>query len=377
MTNSGPPPMYNFAKNTSLTSTSLENYSSSVLQPASIPKLYPTLEPKLENSEPLQSQQKSPDKVLQEINKKEKSKKRVKKAKETPKEEPPKLEQKLDIKPLEQNITKRCLRCYQYYTEASLARDENKTPCRYHPGNYNRAYSSPLLSGAAITYWSCCKSSNRNEPGCRHTQHKEDPQMTKVQQNFSRNLEEQAKIGLLVDAPFTLGAEQNKDKEPEKEKENEKIKKPEKISNVIRHYVTEADTLIGLSFRYGVTAQSIRKLNRMPTDDVQAFSRLYIPKKGFDVSVIDIHSDDEDTVPPPMNDAERALFEKRMLQRLRGQTGMSLEEAKYYMSLYGFSFMEALREYNEDMEFERTHPFVPPTKIENSPKKKSKKSEKR
>jgi len=166
-------------------------------------------------------------------------------------------------------------------------------------------------------------------------------------------------------------------KKKKKKKKKKEIKKPEKISNVIRHYVTEADTLIGLSFRYGVSTQSIRKLNRMPTDEVQCFSRLYIPKKGFDVSVIDIHSDDEDTVPPPMNDAERALFEKRMLQRLRGQTGMSLEEAKYYMSLYGFSFMEALREYNEDMEFERTHPFVPPTKIENSPKKKSKKSEKR
>jgi len=152
-------------------------------------------------------------------------------------------------------------------------------------------------------------------------------------------------------------------KKKKKKKKKKEIKKPEKISNVIRHYVTEADTLIGLSFRYGVSTQSIRKLNRMPTDEVQGFSRLYIPKKGFDVSVIDINSDDEDVAPPQeMNDAERALFQKRMLQRIRGQTGMSLEEAKYYMSLYGFSYVEALREFNEDMEFERTHPYVPAKK---------------
>jgi len=101
----------------------------------------------------------------------------------------------------------------------------------------------------------------------------------------------------------------------------------------------------------------------MTTDDVQAYSRLYIPKKGFDVSVIDIHSDDEDVAPPPeLNASERALFQKRMLQRIRGQTGMSMEEAKYYMSLYGFSYVEALREYNEDMEFERTNPYVPAKK---------------
>jgi len=185
--------------------------------------------------------------------------------------------------------------------------------------------------------------------------------MTKVQQNFSRNAEEQAKIGLLIDAPFTLGTA-DKNEEPE-EKEKEKIIKPNKISNVIRHYVTEVDTLIGLSFRYGVSQQSIRKLNRMPTDDVQAFSRLYIPKKGFDVSTIEIPSDEEDVAPPlEMNPAERSLFEKRMLQRLRGQTGMSIEEAKYYLSLYGYSFLEALREFNEDMEFERMHPYVPAKK---------------
>jgi len=209
MTNySGPPPMYNVA--TSNVSRPFQNFSSSS---ASIPKIYPTLQPKLENSEPIQSQQKSPDKVIQESNKKENSKKPVK-----VNETAPKVEQKIER--LEQNITKRCLRCYQYYTEASIERDENKTPCRFHPGNYMRGYSSPLLSGAAITYWSCCKSSNKNEPGCRQSQHKEDPQMTKIQQNFSRNVEEQTKIGLLIDAPFTLGVE--KDKEEEKEKEKKK-----------------------------------------------------------------------------------------------------------------------------------------------------------
>jgi len=292
-------------------------------------KLYPSLEP-------LQPQLKFPDK-LQES------------------KEPAQPKSDLDRK-IEQNITKRCIRCHQYYTEAAIAKDENKTPCKFHPGIFARGYTSPLLSGAAIQYWSCCKATSRTEPGCRATQHKEDPQMSKVQQNFSN--ENQANIGKLIDAPFTLGAVEQKD--DTKEEEKEKLKKPEKVSNAICHYVTEADTLIGLSFRYGIPAKSIRQLNHMPTNDIQAFSRLYIPKKGIDITTIEIHSDDEDVAPPTdMSAAERALFEKRMLQRLRGQTGMSLEEAKYYLSLYGFSFVEALKEYDEDVEFEKTHVYVP------------------
>jgi len=179
--------------------------------------------------------------------------------------------------------------------------------------------------------------------------------MAKIQQNFSRNLDDKAQVGFLIDAPFTQGApEVTKDKETKKEKLPDT-----KINNVIRHYVTEADTLIGLSFRYGVSAKSIRQLNHMPTDDVQGFSRLYIPKKGFDVTMIDIQSDNEDTGPPQdMSDADRVLFQKRMLQRLRGQTGMSLEEARYYLNLYGHSYAEALKEYKEDMEFEKVAQFV-------------------
>jgi len=160
--------------------------------------------------------------------------------------------------------------------------------------------------------------------------------------------------GVLIDTPFTQGQEKSDGKEKDKKME------PIKQNNVIRHYVTEVDTLIGLSFRYGVSTKSIRQLNRMPSDDVQCFSRLYIPKKGYDVSVIDIQSDDEDLTPPQnQTDTEKVLFQKRMLFRLRGQTGMSIEEATYYLTLYGYSYTDALVEYKGDLEFEKTTPYVP------------------
>jgi len=59
--------------------------------------------------------------------------------------------------------------------------------------------------------------------------------MTKVQQNFARNSEEQAKIGLLIDAPFTLGTTEQKQKNrtrkrKRKKKKKKKSKNPKKLA---------------------------------------------------------------------------------------------------------------------------------------------------
>jgi len=143
------------------------------------------------------------------------------------------------------------------------------------------------------------------------------------------------------------------------QKKKSETEKPEKVKNLIRHYVTDADTLIGLSFRYGVSAQSIRQLNRMPTDDVQAFSKLYIPRKGCQVNCSDLESDseeEEEGLPQNLTDKEKLLFQKRMTMKLRAQTGISNEEATYYLSMYGWAFSTALKEYQDDLEWEKSNP---------------------
>jgi len=148
------------------------------------------------------------------------------------------------------------------------------------------------------------------------------------------------------------------DSDSEEEEEGLPQNLSEKVKNLIRHYVTDVDTLIGLSFRYGVSAQSIRQLNRMPTDDVQAFSKLYIPRKGCQVNLSELESDSEEEEGPPKNlsDKEKLLFQKRMTNKLRTQTGISNDEATYYLSMYGWAYSTALKEYQDDLEWEKSNP---------------------
>jgi len=273
--------------------------------------------------------------------------------KEKGEEEPEKTEVG-DLQETEEVITKRCKRCSQYYMEMELAKSENKTPCRYHPGTLKTGYSSALISGARLQYWTCCKSSNKNDLGCKTGKHIEDPQMTSIQIKHPQ-VPQTAKLGFLIDfAPSST--EKPKEIEP---------RKPEKTKNLVRHYVTDADTLIGLSFRYHVSSQSIRQLNRMITDDVQAYSKLYIPRNGAQVNLSEMESDsEEEEEGPPTNlsEAERALFEKRMLMKLRAQTGISNEEATYYLNMYGWAYSNALKEFQEDIEWEKNHKRVPSRK---------------
>jgi len=257
-------------------------------------------------------------------------------------------------------------------------KEESENPCRFHPGSYRRAYSSALLAGASIQYWSCCRATAKDQPGCvTEQQHKEDPKVTQIQLHIQRAMEqvppaevssppvspkvepEQQKVvpqvGVLIDAPYTSAT-------GNKLEESVVPKIEAKTNNVIRHYVTEEDTLVGLSLRYNVPAKTIQQLNHMPTNDVQGYSRLYIPKKGYDLSVIEIEDDDIMAPPQDLTDAEKVLFEKRMLARMKSTAGVSQEEAKYYLSLHGFSYAQAMAEYQEDLEFEKKTPFRPAKK---------------
>jgi hypothetical protein len=322
-------------------------FSSSVLSPSSPPSLlnntiYPNLYPILEQPQKNISLPKSvPEKT--KVEKKEKGQEGIEQVKT----------EVSDQQETEEIITKRCKRCYQYYMEMELAKSENKTPCRYHPGTLKTGYSSALISGARLQYWTCCKSSNKNDLGCKTGKHIEDPQMTSIQIKHSQTPQIPT-VGVLIDfAP------------PSTEKPKEEPLKPGKTKNLIRHYVTDADTLIGLSFRYHVSSQSIRQLNRMLTDDVQAYSKLYIPRNGAQVNLSEMESDseeEEEGPPTHLSEAERALFEKRMLMKLRAQTGISNEEATYYLNMYGWAYGNALKEFQDDIEWEKNHKRVPARK---------------
>jgi len=219
-----------------------------------------------------------------------------------------------DKKPSDDNLRK-CKRCGKYYknTDASLI-------CLYHPGTFRYSEIMPA-------FWTCCKH-GKSSPGCKQSKHIDDENLTVFMNEklstVDSHIEEKPK-----ETPDTVRSTQNLND-----------------IDMISHYVTDTDTLIGLSLRYGVTQESIRSINRMPTSDIQGYNVLIIPAR-------EQPKDDKDN---------RASYERHLISTLRHQVaGVSITQAKYYLTLHDWNISEAIQECKEDIEWGKNNPL--PTRL--------------
>jgi len=216
------------------------------------------------------------------------------------------------FQPVEQNLSsedrqllqKKCKRCGLFYNEK-----ENGT-CRYHPGRFDEFVS--VTQGSAIG-WSCCRYlettdqwSRETIPGVRIVPIINEKAVLKSCvgcKAAEKHLEDEYYSAMLSSFPFekqneinpTTNNEQNQTsienkKEEENQKENNQSSPKEKSNKInqspipdkkgndyIEHTIKEGETLQGLSLKYDVSMEEIKRLNRLPTNDIWHLKKLFIP----------------------------------------------------------------------------------------------------
>jgi len=250
--------------------------------------------------------------------------------------------------------TKKCKRCSKYYTD-------DKSTCFYHPGEY--VY--PTLGAGTMAGWTCCrkmkdgegntvslmkwkgtpmfqyvdqKALELNAPGCKSLpQHLEDKEFSAIICNFPLQEQDDNKTG-------QEQKEEEEEEEEEKEKKKKKKEEDKETENFYIHKVRSSDTLVGLSLRYRIPIDTLKKVNKINNfDDNNAiYTRKYlrIPKNKDNEFVQDAPEESED-------------FKKRKLVRqFASITGAQLDEARFYLEDYNFILKKAIAEWNEDKKWE-------------------------
>eukprot|EP01113_Clastostelium_recurvatum_P021544 TRINITY_DN2553_c0_g1_i4.p1 TRINITY_DN2553_c0_g1~~TRINITY_DN2553_c0_g1_i4.p1 ORF type:complete len:439 (-),score=90.71 TRINITY_DN2553_c0_g1_i4:43-1359(-) len=112
---------------------------------------------------------------------------------------------------------------------------------------------------------------------------------------------------------------------------------------LVRHKVAVTDTLSGLALKFNTTARLIKEVNKMPTNEVYAYTELWIPHDG--VAPIEDKS-------APMSEEQTR---RRAIKLFMTKTGVQdRDEAEYYMNENGWDFALAAAEYQGDVEWEKS-----------------------
>jgi len=122
-------------------------------------------------------------------------------------------------------------------------------------------------------------------------------------------------------------------------------------SEFITHVITDADTLVGLSLRYGVTQDDIRKINRLVGSAEHVLhgkTVLQIPKRNSQASDDNITGQDGML----MQDSMEMALKKRLAARFAKLTGCkSTTESNYYLEASNYDLDAAVAEYQVDVDW--------------------------
>jgi len=180
--------------------------------------------------------------------------------------------------------------------------------------------------------WTCCNAfleGDEKFKGCKQSNHhKEDENFTRCMQMF----------------PF------DPQSCPKKQVENiltTKVasptldKLPADLSghpNFFEHRVTSADTLQGLAIRYNTTTETIRRVNRMKTNDVFERKTVFIPKSN-DYQM-------------PIETTEQGPSRGQLLNQFVFETKCSTEEARFYLEDADWDTQQAIAAWKDDQNWQ-------------------------
>ena len=107
----------------------------------------------------------------------------------------------------------------------------------------------------------------------------------------------------------------------------------------ITHVVTRADSIDGISLRYGISKATLKQVNDLPSDNIHTVRTLRIPLPGSAT----VPSDDA---------ASKQASHAAILRRFKHAHGLGEEEARYYLSGADYDEAAAARELSSDLTFE-------------------------
>jgi len=113
------------------------------------------------------------------------------------------------------------------------------------------------------------------------------------------------------------------------------------------HYISSKDTLVGISLKYNVKVDDIKRANNLFTGSLNERETLII------LGVSKIPKDVEDPTDEMKEERERQRVTKRFQLATKC---VSPEEAKFYLEDCAFNVDEAIKRYKEDTEWASKHP---------------------
>lgn len=266
----------------------------------------------------------------------------------------------------------KCRKCSKFYKGDENAFDS----CRFHSGRFASAYKSTLGMGC-ITAWNCCRSLERNAPGCKIGRHLECTATSAALMKFTQAMEtserkrETEKFNLrqnqrtpssnsLIDLSSDIGKEPSSGAGinftpqsssgnslyPSLQAEDERFVKASE-QTFIKHNVSMTDTLSGLSIRYNVQVDEIKSANKLTKDeDIWTRFQILIPFRGQEVKDLDVKDKKQ----------WKKDMKARLIKRFRRNAGCGDNEAKYYLKGNNWDFEQSFKEFKDDLIWEKTNP---------------------
>lgn len=280
------------------------------------------------------------------------------------------------------NTLERCKNCGHYFHFA-----ENKNnACIFHPGTCAtpESVTSIMMPLGNLQRWTCCKG-DKSSPGCKTGPHVVDRKTSAILKKFESPKVKRAVVptsleGDLIDLDFEAKKDENKQQQqslyPKLDDEEvgearsgglkrtqmlglkEAVLSPSGVqessssqadSNVVRHLVAKTDTLSGLSVRYGVKVDDIKRANNIIGDSI------------FERKFVDIPN-------PTRIPSEEELSSRPIPKCGKDSTAISRfvllakctpVEAKFYLTDHDWNFKEAMAAYKQDLEWEKKNPPRP------------------
>ncbi|CAK93980.1 unnamed protein product (macronuclear) [Paramecium tetraurelia] len=106
----------------------------------------------------------------------------------------------------------------------------------------------------------------------------------------------------------------------------------------------KGETLQGLAIKYNITPESIRKFNNLTTNEIYHLKSIIIPNQ----SSYEYQSNEMD-----QNSIHKIFLLQYMMKSILDPTDSSEKVAKYYLEVADWDLNKAMKEYQEDREFDK------------------------
>lgn len=225
-------------------------------------------------------------------------------------------------------IPKTCARCSYLYRHA----DNIGTACGFHPGYFRDS----RLTGM----WSCCKQLSQNAGGCQRTFHIESKQASDNLKHFLTNTHSSS---------TSLDSHMPAEPFPPKRRKIRAETTPQ--DGFVTHLVLPVDTIEGVCLRYDITVSELAKYNRgLTASSFPAFRQILIP----------VGVDDDIVLESGVSPEEKQKMEQEKLRfRFAKVLRTTPEVAAAYLSSNDYNYDEAVKDYQEDLNFEKAENVTP------------------